>query len=408
MKTTSAKQLIRLVPFLLCLSLFGCNSGGTIDYSTATPPSNNTQHSFTGHVIIIGAGAAGLAAASRLESSGISYTILEATGHYGGRVQKNTTFADFPIDLGAEWIHADKGSLNQLLGKQGDEPEQAVIHYAPMDVLEISAAGEISKVSSAALNIAYAAYPEYKFKDTTWYDYLDTNFARLVKDKIVYHSPVTAIDYRDAVVTVTTENGDVYQADKVISTVSIGVLKANAIRFIPELPARKQQAITSTAFYSGLKLFIKFSEDFYADAIDFDTEYGVKHYYDLAYGKVTNDHIVALLSTGKSAEFFNQLGSEQEVLEAALLDLDNIYQGRATAAYTGEYILKNWGQHTYTLGTWTDDVVSQYEAALVDDLENKVYFAGETFDLRGARSTVHGAILSGYDAVQSLLQESSQ
>ena len=63
------------------------------------PPTN-----FDGKVIIVGAGAAGLAAAKKLEEAGIRYQILEATDHYGGRIQKNEDFADFPIDLGAEWI----------------------------------------------------------------------------------------------------------------------------------------------------------------------------------------------------------------------------------------------------------------------------------------------------------------
>ena len=62
-------------------------------------------YDYQGEVLIIGAGAAGLAAARVLEQNQIQYTILEASHRHGGRLMADTTFADFPIDLGAEWIH---------------------------------------------------------------------------------------------------------------------------------------------------------------------------------------------------------------------------------------------------------------------------------------------------------------
>ena len=40
------------------------------------------------HIVIVGAGAAGLAAAKRLQDNGQSVQILAATDHFGGRVQK--------------------------------------------------------------------------------------------------------------------------------------------------------------------------------------------------------------------------------------------------------------------------------------------------------------------------------
>ncbi len=77
------------------------------------------ENGFQGNVIIVGAGASGLAAAKKLEEEGISYQILEATDKLGGRIQKNRKFADFPIDLGAEWIHEDKSILNYLIDQPG-------------------------------------------------------------------------------------------------------------------------------------------------------------------------------------------------------------------------------------------------------------------------------------------------
>ena len=408
-ETKKMGLLQRLASICILFGLTACSgNNSSITQSDVNQLLSNAQHGFNGKVIIIGAGAAGLAAASQLQKQGIDYQILEASDHYGGRVQKDSDFADFPIDLGAEWIHADKSSLNALLGKPGDEPEQEVILYAPMDVLEVSENGEVSQASTIELNIYYKAYPEYKFKSTTWFDYLEQNFAQSVKDNITYNAVVTDINYSADEIQITTANGNTYNADKLISTVSVGVLANNQIRFTPELPDAKQQALKSTSFYPGFKLFLKFSEDFYADMTEFETAYGEKAFYDVAYKKGAQDNVLGLLATGESAEYYYQLGSEQDVLSAVLEELDQIYDGKATATFSGEYIYKNWGHHKFTLGTWTDDIVASQEQALVSDIDNKIFFAGETFDTSGARSTVHGAILSGYDVVKTLLQQSSE
>jgi len=54
-------------------------------------------------VLIIGAGAAGLAAARELSSAQLKVVVLEARDRIGGRI--NTHFDKFPIELGAEFVH---------------------------------------------------------------------------------------------------------------------------------------------------------------------------------------------------------------------------------------------------------------------------------------------------------------
>ncbi len=57
-------------------------------------------------VIVIGAGAAGLAAAVKLGHAGLSVLILEARKRIGGRMfTKNDPAFPYPIELGAEFIH---------------------------------------------------------------------------------------------------------------------------------------------------------------------------------------------------------------------------------------------------------------------------------------------------------------
>ncbi|MDW8215805.1 MAG: FAD-dependent oxidoreductase, partial [Roseiflexaceae bacterium] len=48
-------------------------------------------------VIVLGAGAAGLAAARRLHDAGVAVQVLEARHRIGGRVWTDETFAPFPV-----------------------------------------------------------------------------------------------------------------------------------------------------------------------------------------------------------------------------------------------------------------------------------------------------------------------
>jgi len=65
-------------------------------------------------VIVIGAGAAGLAAARALADAGRSVIVLEARDRIGGRVWTSDAWPGLPVDMGAGWIHGH--ARNPLTG----------------------------------------------------------------------------------------------------------------------------------------------------------------------------------------------------------------------------------------------------------------------------------------------------
>ena len=126
----------------------------------------------------------------------------------------------------------------------------------------------------------------------------------------------------------------------------------------------------------------------------------------MAFKKESQDFILTLLSTGKSPEEYFEAETETEIVSSALMELDEIFEGKASSTYLGEYIIRDWGNHEFTLGTWTNAATNKNFNlnALNESLDGKVYFAGEINDPHHQMG-VPGAILSGYLSINELLTD---
>jgi monoamine oxidase len=78
-------------------------------------------------VLIVGAGAAGLAAWRELHSGGFYAAVLEARDRIGGRVLTDRSTSS-PIELGAEFVHGKPKALWPMLDKAdlGSKPHDGV------------------------------------------------------------------------------------------------------------------------------------------------------------------------------------------------------------------------------------------------------------------------------------------
>ena len=77
-------------------------------------------------VVVVGAGAAGIGAARRLASSGLSFVMLEAKDRVGGRVHTLTGRSGAGIDLGAGWLHsADENPWVAIAEEAGFEIDRS-------------------------------------------------------------------------------------------------------------------------------------------------------------------------------------------------------------------------------------------------------------------------------------------
>lgn len=70
-------------------------------------------------VVVIGAGAAGVAAARRLVEAGVPFIVLDARDRVGGRAW-TVDLGGHPADLGCHWLHsADRNPWTRIAAKLG-------------------------------------------------------------------------------------------------------------------------------------------------------------------------------------------------------------------------------------------------------------------------------------------------
>jgi len=363
---------------------------------------------FSGSVLIIGAGAAGLMAANTLKYMKVeNYVVLEASNQFGGRIKEAAGFVeDIPLDIGAEWIHESTHDIvkDMLVFKPKEEEEltsQDFFKYQP----------DFFFMKNKARLLSWF-YKEMKWKKSSWFDWLDKYVHEHVKEKIVYNSPVVSIDYSENEVRVTTNSGKVYVADKVICTVSLAVLQAGVVTFHPDLPEKKLKAISEVEMPPGLKILIEMKEKFYTGFI-FNNSLckQLMHfedlcvYYDVLEGKSCelDKHVIGCIATGSKAKEFDKL-SDDEAVALVLSKLDKIFDGKATANYKS-HIVQNWTQEPFIRGTYSSLSSSKSRKTLRETLYGSLFFAGEHVS-DSHPSMVTGACIEGRRAAIEAICES--
>ena len=354
-------------------------------------------------VLIVGAGSAGLSAAYHLKRLGHDITLLEASGLVGGRVARLEGLADFPIDVGAEWIHDDPAIFGEMLGQQPSDLGIETIQYQPKSY-QVWSNGRLHN-----RNFLQHFYSETKFKSTTWFGLFERFVLPSIETDIQLGKVVTSIDVSGPQAIVRTNDGGDYRADKVILAVPLSALQKQSISFSPSLPLQTRQAIDGINFGSGFKVFLKFSERFYPDMlIDQDiwsfanSSWDSKIYYDAGFGKPFDDNVLGLFTVAQGQLARAQM-TDAELLQVVLDELENIFGSRVSRQFQRGHV-KNWSQMPFICGSYSMDYEDGIDPAVdFAPIANKLFFAGEYLG-GDSQSTVHGAAFSGRAAAESALR----
>ncbi len=356
------------------------------------------KSNFSGKVIIIGAGAGGMAAAYLLNQQGIDFEILEASSTYGGRMKINTDFADFPIPLGAEWIHTNPNVFRTIMNDPQLTVDVATKNYD-------SSRDTFAIWDNGALSVERLDDADIKFVNYSWYNFFTDYILPSIATRINYNAIVESIDYSGDKVSIRTQQGD-FTADKVVVSVPLKILQEGLISFEPALPNEKQQAIDSLPIWDGFKAFFEFSEKFYDTQIGIPTipeSAGQKLYYDASYGQDTNHHILGLFTVGVPAGEYIGLSSE-ELKSKVLAELDQMYDQKASASYI-RHISQNWNGEPFIRGGYLSDYADwRTVRRLGSPVADKVYFAGGPYTDGEDWVSVHVAAQSARVAIDQLMK----
>ena len=364
--------------------------------------------SYDGKILIIGAGVTGITAGYILKQKNIDFEILEASSVHGGRVKKVAEFADFPIDVGAEWIHkwieAEPPLLKNLINNA--EPNFPTFQDNSNDY-KVWSNGKLK--APKILSLFNGDSSDYKFSNATWFDFFDQLVTSSLKENIRYNSPVIEIDYSSDKILVQTNAGKKYPADKVLVTVPITILQSGDITFKPGLPTKQITSIKEEHMPGGLKGFIEFSEKFYPEVL-FPNGLlkgalgGNYMYYDECFGKDSSKNILGLFAVGEPSKKYTSLKTDDAIIKFILKELDEMFEGKASKFYV-KHIIQNWSAEPFIRGSYSE--MKGKPEKMAAPVANKIYFAGEAMNTNGHTIAVHGASESAYIALEKMLKKTT-
>ncbi|XP_074588536.1 lysine-specific histone demethylase 1 homolog 2 [Curcuma longa] len=229
---------------------------------------------------------------------------------------------------------------------------------------------------------------------------------------ILYKKTVTRIAYGEGGVEVVVVGGQIFQADMVLCTVPLGVLKSGTIKFDPELPPQKLQAIDRLGFGLLNKLAMIFPYVFWGEEVDtfgcLRKEQTKRGEFFLFYGyhTVSGGAVLIALIAGEASLNFEQ-SNPLTSLHHVLSILRGIYGPRGVSVPDPiQTICTRWGNDPLSRGSYSHVRVgssgNDYNV-LAENVKGRLFFAGEATN-REYPATMHGAFLSGLREASCILQ----
>lgn len=399
-------------------------------------------------VVIVGAGAAGIAAARALRDAGISCQVLEARDRVGGRVHTDLRLGE-SFDAGAQYIHWSEtnpwtriagdlgvatedawsgGSFRFLRDGQPVAPEERARRMGVSDRVDVlmEAAGEpdrsiaevvapagpdardiVATLTRLSLGeepdrVSMSDYGELSdgrdLAVPSGYGLLVTRYAEGLP--IHLRMPVRRIDWSGRGVAVETASGTI-RAKAVIVTVSAGILAAGDIAFAPALPDRIVSAVAGLQMGAYTKAAFRVDRA-RAAGLAYTTDVsreGTISFDPLPFGR-------ALVVANFGGDYARRLCEAGEV--AALDEVRARFRrifGADIAAALGPGVLAPWWTDPLSRGGYSIAKPGHAGArfALRPPLGDRVWFAGEASAGSGAM-TAGGAALEGRRAAAEVIR----
>jgi monoamine oxidase len=406
-------------------------------------------------VVVIGAGSAGLSAMAELSRRGISAVCIEGMNRIGGRCYTDNSTFGVPADHGAHWLHGfSKNQIAEFGKKHRDkfriyhEPDYSVVYDGKRKVSNNAIWDLYKKMKKIKRSIGsdepLINYIPEKLKKNSWFDtvhkmvdgardldnfspYDDNNnwndpgngnglcregygtllayYRKNVPVKL--NTIVSEIKWGGKGVQVITNKGTI-NAKACIVTTSVGVLKAEKIKFTPALRPKKYEAFNGISMTISNRVLMQLKKKFYRSFKN-DTHFYTKCKSNGAKSPKTFYGLLKMSGTnvslfGTSGQFSKDLENEgsQAMIDFVLSDLKSTFGSKFYEKYFIKAIATGWANNPFTLGAYSGAIPGKagLRRELKQQVGDRIFFAGEA--TAGAFSTVHGADRSGRRAVTDL------
>lgn len=425
--------------------------------STACKPDSTPKDKT---IIVVGAGISGLAAAKKLKENGFDVIVLEAQDKVGGRLRTNRNLG-VAFDEGASWIHgttgnpitdlAEEAGMTTFLTVDDDIISYDIAGVLRDDTIFDNAETEFYDILDTLKNsgsktesfetVFTNLYPNYA-NDRLWKFFLSTYLTfdcgdlnnlsslyygegeefggeeristsgydvipnYLAKDlNVQLNQRVSNIDYTNDKIKIT-HNGTVSEADYVLVSVPLGVLKQNKISFSPALPSAKQTAIQKIGMNCVNKFLLTWDTAFWEDVQYISYTPDTRDKFNFFVNVKKFHPSVNALMTFAYADYGRQTETmtDTEVIAAIMAHLKDIY-GNNIPNPTNMLRTK-WASNENSFGAYSY-TAKETEMHHFDDLaaevSNKLFFAGEHTNI-DYFSNAHGAYLSGIREADKIIK----
>lgn len=348
-----------------------------------------------------------------LKQAGISYVEVEGE-MYGVKKGKwkndehNEYWDEFMSKLGK--LKTDT-TIHQFLNDHFPEPKYIALRQEVQRFAEGFNLAEISRASVLSVKNEWKDIEKKQFRVEGGYGRL-VNFLleRCVQldAMIYYNSFVNKIEYNDHSVSVYTSEGKKLEGNKLIITVSVGILQAGIIAFDPP-PGDHLLAIQGLGFGTVIKFLLKFKTNFwqsFKDDIGFILSDEEVPTWWTQFPK--GDQLLTgwMGGTMASEKIF---WTDDQLLEVALKSLSSIFQMPVTevTSHLDQYKIINWQNNPNVKGGYSFNTLSSDAAkkVLAKPINKTIYFAGEAVNQGKSQGTVESALQSGKEVAALLIKE---
>ena len=217
------------------------------------------------------------------------------------------------------------------------------------------------------------------------YDQIAYYFEKELHNKIILNSPIDHINYEQDTIKVFC-GSEIYEANAVIVTASLGVLKKEVIKFTPELPIEKKQSIKKLGWGTLNKVMLKFAHKFWSDT-DFIVIANKESNFHAWINEepVCKEPVIVATIAGKNAKKLENK-TDEEVMLIALNELKTVYGSKVSEL--DSYYISKWSLDPYIYGSYSTNKAGENSQLLRKQLStpvnSKLFFAGEATSVKVA------------------------